>query len=253
MAYLSPCVAEDDGLGDRESVVQITECVELPILFLNGDKELLDAFQRQLITLDENADRIGHELRSHLQYVVWESGAQEYDLCCRGEVAVYVVNLVLEPLVQQLISFVKDQHLDVSCPQATSTNHVEDSSRGSRYDMLAVFEFAYVFANGRAANASVTLDVHVVPQRQNDRLNLSGELAGRGKHQCLCLSDGHIDRLKYGDGECRGLSCSGLSLSNNVASLGNGQDSTLLDSGRLFEVCGTLRAKCLTWGNSNVL
>lgn len=109
--------------------------------------------------------------------------------------------------------------------------------------MLAVLELADVFANGRAANASVALDVHIVTQRQNDRLNLGGEFTSRRKDKCLCLSDGDIDRLKDGNGERRGLSCSGLSLSNNVAPLGNGQDGALLDSRRLFKVYGALRSK----------
>lgn len=99
MAYLSSRVAEDDGLSDREGVVQITESVEFPILFLHGDEELFDAFQRQLVTLDEDADGVGHELGSHFKHIVWEGGTQEYHLSRRGKVAVYVVNLVLEPLV----------------------------------------------------------------------------------------------------------------------------------------------------------
>ena len=48
--YLSLSVAEDDRLCDGESVVEITEGVKLPLLSLDGHKELFDAFQRQLIT-----------------------------------------------------------------------------------------------------------------------------------------------------------------------------------------------------------
>ena len=43
-------VAEDDRLGDGERVVEVAEGVKLPLFLLNGDKELLDAFQRQFIT-----------------------------------------------------------------------------------------------------------------------------------------------------------------------------------------------------------
>ena len=44
-------VAEDDGLGDGEGVVEVTQRIELPLLFLDGHKELLYPFQRQLIAV----------------------------------------------------------------------------------------------------------------------------------------------------------------------------------------------------------
>ena len=47
---LSLCVAEDDRLSDGECVVKVAKCVKLPLLLLNGHKELLDSLQRQLVT-----------------------------------------------------------------------------------------------------------------------------------------------------------------------------------------------------------
>jgi len=41
---LSPGITEDDGLGDGKSIVQVTQCIELPIFLLHGDKELFDTF-----------------------------------------------------------------------------------------------------------------------------------------------------------------------------------------------------------------
>lgn len=51
-------VAEDDGLRDGKGVVQVAEGIELPVLFLDSDKELLNAFEGQLVTLDQNANRV---------------------------------------------------------------------------------------------------------------------------------------------------------------------------------------------------
>ena len=56
--YLSLGVAKDDSLRDGECVVEIAESVELPLFSLDGDEELLDSFQRQLVTLHQNADWI---------------------------------------------------------------------------------------------------------------------------------------------------------------------------------------------------
>jgi len=60
-------VAEDDGLGDRDGFIKIRECIEFPFLLLDGNVELLDTFEGKLITLDENADRITHELLGDLE------------------------------------------------------------------------------------------------------------------------------------------------------------------------------------------
>ena len=43
-------VAEDDSLCDGESVIEVAQSVELPLLFLDGHEELLDTLQGQLIT-----------------------------------------------------------------------------------------------------------------------------------------------------------------------------------------------------------
>lgn len=49
-ANLPARVAENDGLCDSQRVVQVAQRVELPLLTLDCHEELLDAFQRQLIT-----------------------------------------------------------------------------------------------------------------------------------------------------------------------------------------------------------
>ena len=53
-AYLTLGVAEDDGLGDGERVVEVTQRVKLPLLALHRHEELLDSLQRQLVTFHQN-------------------------------------------------------------------------------------------------------------------------------------------------------------------------------------------------------
>ena len=60
--HLLLCVAKDHSLGDGERVVKITQGVELPLLALNGDEELLDALEGELVSLDEHPDRLVHKL-----------------------------------------------------------------------------------------------------------------------------------------------------------------------------------------------
>jgi hypothetical protein len=85
--------AEDDGLGDGERVVQIAQRVELPLLALDGDEKLLDTFECQLITLDEDSDWVRHELVGHLEDLVRKSGRDQAHLRCWRQVSVHVVNL----------------------------------------------------------------------------------------------------------------------------------------------------------------
>ncbi len=55
-----------------KGVVEITERIKLPILLLHSDEELFDALQCQLITLHQDANRIRHKLRRHLQHIIRE-------------------------------------------------------------------------------------------------------------------------------------------------------------------------------------
>ena len=52
---------------------------------------LLDALERQLVTLDEDADGVGHELGRHLEHVGGHRGRKDHDLRLRRQVAVDVV------------------------------------------------------------------------------------------------------------------------------------------------------------------
>ena len=65
-----------------------------------------------LVTLDQNTDRVRHELAGHLEDLVGQSGGDQADLGGGREVSVDVVDLFLEPLVQHLVGLVQNQHLD---------------------------------------------------------------------------------------------------------------------------------------------
>merc|ERR1719240_1259360 len=64
---LAACVAVDDGLGNSESFVQVTQSVQLPLLLFNCDVELANTFQGKLILLHKDAHSITHELGGHVQ------------------------------------------------------------------------------------------------------------------------------------------------------------------------------------------
>lgn len=180
---LSARVAEDDGLGDGEGVVQIAQGIEFPLLLLDCDEVLFQALEGQFVALDEDADGVCHELGGHVEHVVGEGGRDDDDLRAGGQVAVYIVDLLAEATVQQFVGFVEDEHLDLARTEVATSDHVGDTTGGARDDVLAKFEFADVFTNVGAADAGVALHVHVVAEGHDDRLNLGGEFAGGGEDE----------------------------------------------------------------------
>lgn len=230
--HLASSVAEDDGLGNSQGIVEIAECVELPFLLFDGDKVLLQTLEGQLVTLDENAHGVCHELGGHVQHIVGQCGGDDNDLGRRREVSVYIVDLLPESLVEQLVGFIEYQHLDMAGAQVAASDHVGDTSRGSRYDMLAVVQLADVLANVCSSNASMALHVHIVAQCHDDTLNLGCQLSCWGKDERLGFTDGSVDDLEHTDGEGRGLTSTGLRLGDGVATLADLDDGTGLDSRR---------------------
>ena len=77
---LSPRIAEDHSLCDRDGLVKVGESVELPVLLLNSDIELLDTLEGQLGLFDQDTDRITHELGGDLENVLGHGGGKKNDL-----------------------------------------------------------------------------------------------------------------------------------------------------------------------------
>ena len=113
---LATSIAEDDCLSDRQGIVEVTQGVELPIFFLDCNEVLLQTFEGQLITLDENADRVCHELGRHIEDIIGKSSRDHDYLSRRWEVSVDVVDLLSEASIQELVGFVENKHLNVPCP-----------------------------------------------------------------------------------------------------------------------------------------
>lgn len=94
---LSSCVAEDDGLGDGDSLIEIRKSVELPFFLLHSNVELLDAFQGQFGFLDEDADWVTHEFGGDFQNILRHRGGEQDNLGRLWEKLEDVVDLLGEP------------------------------------------------------------------------------------------------------------------------------------------------------------
>jgi hypothetical protein len=60
--------------------------------------------------------------------IVWQSSAEGYDLRCGREVAIDVVNLIFESLVEELVDLVKDENLDVARAKCPPADRVKNAS-----------------------------------------------------------------------------------------------------------------------------
>ena len=152
-------------------------------------------------------------------------------MCGGRKIAVYVVNLLAETLVEEFIGFIENQHLDVSGAKMAAANHIGNTTRSTGNNVLAIVELADILSNVGATNAGVALDVHVVSQSHHYALNLGRKFAGRGKDEGLCLADGGVDDLKHRDRESGRFTGTGLGLGDGVATLADLNDSAGLDSG----------------------
>jgi hypothetical protein len=209
-------VAEDDSLGDGDGLVQVGEGVELPVLLLNGNVELLDTFEGQLVLLDQDADGVAHELGGDLEDVLGHGSGQENDLGRLGQKLEDVVDLLGETARQHLVGLVENEHLHVVGLQDATLDHVLDTAGSADNDLGAVLEGLHVVTDAGAANAGVAGNVHEVTNGDNDLLDLLGKLTGGGEDERLAGLDVGVDLLEGGDRESSGLSGTGLRLGNNI-------------------------------------
>ena len=236
--HLPASVAENDSLCDGDGFVEIAQSVQLPFLLFDRDVELFDTFQGQFVPLHENPNRLSHELLGHLEHIRRHCGREENDLGVLRKELEDLVDLVLETTGQHLVGFIETEDLDGVGPEGPAIDHVIDTTGGADDDVDAVLQFVYVFADVGPTNAGVAFDVHVVAESNDDLLNLLSKLTGRCKDESLGAPDREVEFLEDGDGECCGFASAGLGLSDDIVTLDDGDDRTLLDGGRTLETLG---------------
>lgn len=209
-------VAEDDGLGDGNGLVQVGQGVELPVLLLNGNVELLDTFEGKLVLLDEDTDGVAHELGGDLEDVLGHGGGQENDLGGLGQKLEDIVDLLGETARQHLVGLVENEHLHVVGLQDTTLDHVLDTAGCADDDLGTILEGLHVVTDAGATNAGMALDVHEVTDGDDDLLDLLGKLTGGSEDKRLAGLDAVVDLLQGGDGEGSRLTGTRLGLGNDI-------------------------------------
>ena len=185
--------AEDDSLGDGDGLVQVAQGVELPLLLLDGNVELADTLEGELVTLDEDTDGVAHELLGDFEHVGGHGGGEEDDLGVGGEELEDIVDRVFETGREHLVGLVETEHLDGVGAESTAVDHVEHTTGGADDDVGAFLELGHVLADGGAADTGMALDVEVVAEGNDDLLDLLSELTGGRENERLGLLDCGVD------------------------------------------------------------
>lgn len=232
---LATGVAEDDGLGDGDGVVQIAQRLELVLLLADIDEELLDAFQGELVSLHEDADGLAHKVISNLDDFLLDRCRDQDHLDAVGKALEDFIYLVLEAAAEHFVGLVQDEHLDVRGAKGLAIDHVKDAPGSADNNVHTGLEAGNVFTNACSTDTCVAADIQFLAKRQDDALDLLGKLTRRGQHQGLAFLQFIVDLLQ--DSNCKGcsLSCSRLCLRNDIALGQDGNDGACLDRRRLFE------------------
>mmetsp|Transcript_25987 Transcript_25987/g.72783 ORF Transcript_25987/g.72783 Transcript_25987/m.72783 type:complete len:345 (+) Transcript_25987:407-1441(+) len=236
--HLAAGVRKDNRLGDSQSLIQITQGVQLPLLTLNINVELLDTLKGQLVTLHQNTDRLGHELPGDLQGFGGQGGGENTDLKLWGEELEDVIDLVLEPARKHLISLVQHKHLDAVRAESAAAEHIVHTAGGADHNVDTSLEDAGILTDTGATHTGMALDLEVVTQGTHNLLDLLGKLTSGGQDQALALSQVVVQVVQDTSTESRSLSSTGLSLLDDIQALAKGNDSLLLDGRGLLKTVG---------------
>ena len=245
--HLPAGVAEDDGLCDGDRLVQIAQGVQFPFLLFNRDVELLDTFQGQFVPLDENPNRLSHELLRHLEHVCGHRGGEKDDLSVLREELEDFVDLVLETAGQHFISLIETEDLDGVGPEGPAVDHIVHTTRSTDNDVNTLLQLAHVLTDVGPTDTGVTFDVHVVTESDHDLLDLLSKLACRCEDEGLGPFDRAVELLEDRDREGCGLASTGLGLSDDIVTPDDGDNRTLLNGGRTLETRGGKNVRDDRW------
>lgn len=187
--HLPASVTENDGLGDRDRLVEIAQSIQLPFLLLDGNVELLDTFQGQFVPLDQNPNWIPHKLFGHLEHIGGHGGRKKNDLGILREELEDLIDLVLETTGQHFIGFIKTENLNGIGPEGPAVDHIKDTTRSAHNDVNTLLQLSHILTDIGTTDTTVAFNVHIVAESDDDFLNLLGKLTGRCEDESLSTPD----------------------------------------------------------------
>ena len=153
------------------------------------------------------------------------------------------VDLVLKPAGKHLVCLIETEDLCIVGAKGASVNHIEDTAGGTDDDMDTPLEFLHILAYIRTTDTSMTFDVHVVAEGDDDLLNLLCKFASWGEDERLGSFDRHVQSLEDGNGKGRSLASARLGLCDHVVALDYWDNGSLLNRRGALETGDMVRSE----------
>ena len=197
-------VGEDNALGDDHVLVELKEGSELLAVFLEGNVELLDSFQSELLILDQNLDRSLHELLSHFNNFWRHGGREEADLDVSREVLENLFDFFNKASAEHLVGLIEHDDSEEVSPEGFLLDEILYPSGGANNNMdAAILKGLPVFPGVSSSNATPGVDFDEFTEAEDDLVDLLGEFPGGGEHDGLALGRLGVNQLEQADGKGR--------------------------------------------------
>jgi hypothetical protein len=166
---------------------------------------LLNTLKGQLILLHKDTNRIPHETLSDLQHIQRHGSGEEAHLHRFRKEFENIIDLILEPPGQHLISLIQEELTNGVQPQSPAVDHIVHTTRRTDDDVHSSLEGANVVTHGGTSDAGVDLEIHVVTEGDDDLLDLLSQLTGGGEDEGLTLTKFGVEFREGSDGEGGGF------------------------------------------------
>mmetsp|Transcript_19238 Transcript_19238/g.27739 ORF Transcript_19238/g.27739 Transcript_19238/m.27739 type:complete len:290 (+) Transcript_19238:189-1058(+) len=213
---LTSGIAVNDGLGDGQGLVQITESLEFPFLTVYSNVELLDTLQSQLILLDQNTDGLTHKTLRDLEHIQGHGSREKTNLDRFRKELKNIIDLVLETSRKHLIGLIQEELTNVIQTKGATVDHIVDTTGCSHDNVDTCLKGTDIITDSGTTDTGVDSDVHVVSEGNDDLLNLLCQLTGWGKDEGLTFTEFWVQGGKSSDGESGCFTSTGLGLSDKI-------------------------------------
>ena len=237
-------ITEHDGRRNRERLEDITEAVHLPRLIVQRDVVLLDAVQLDLRRLERDADGVTENLLRELLYLRRHRRREEGDAAGLWQTDLHdLIDLIREAVAEHLIRLIQNEHAEIRESEIAAVGEVKDATGRADNDLGTGANLTGVVMTGNTADREHHVNLHVAAEGANNGRNLLRELVSVGHDEGLGGLLGGVNAAQETDAEGAGLACTGLCLTEYIATLDEGHDGNGLNGGWLLEAVGVNAAK----------
>ena len=167
-------VAKDNSLSDSELVIQVKQGFALVLFLLDGNEELSNPIESEFVPFNQYLKRVVHELVGHLKNFLGQGSGNNHTLNARGQVPVNVIHLVFESLIEHLVCFIQNEHLNRMSFEGSPLDHIEHSSRSATYYVHSMLQLGNVLVYIPPSDAAEYFHTHVIAKSHHHLLGLLG-------------------------------------------------------------------------------